>query len=124
MEWYLWVAIITFIVIWYIRRSFGPSYLKNLTNEEFKKGYRKAQLIDVREPSEFKSGHILGARNIPLSQLKERTSEIRTDQPVYLYCQSGNRSRQAARIINKERGTEDIYHLEKGFKKWTGKIKK
>lgn len=124
MGWYLWVAIITFIVIWYIRRSFGPSYLKNLTNEEFKKGYRKAQLIDVREPSEFKSGHILGARNIPLSQLKERTSEIRTDQPVYLYCQSGNRSRQAARIINKERGTEDIYHLEKGFKKWTGKIKK
>ncbi|MDA3131111.1 rhodanese-like domain-containing protein [Aliibacillus thermotolerans] len=124
MDWILWGIILAIIVIWMIRRSVGPRYLTNLTNEQFKEGYRKAQLIDVREPREYKTGHILGARNIPLSQLKQRVNEIRTDQPVYLYCQSGNRSRQAARIIKKERGTEDIYHLQKGFRKWTGKIKK
>lgn len=39
--------------------------MKTLTEEEFIKGYRKAQLIDVREPNEFEGGHILGARNIP-----------------------------------------------------------
>lgn len=39
--------------------------MKGLTEEEFKAGYRKAQLIDVREPNEFEGGHILGARNIP-----------------------------------------------------------
>ncbi|BBP90670.1 hypothetical protein BsIDN1_42880 [Bacillus safensis] len=46
--------------------------MKTLTEEEFIKGYRKAQLIDVREPNEFEGGHILGARNTPLSQLKQR----------------------------------------------------
>jgi hypothetical protein len=40
--------------------------VKTLTEEQFREGYRKAQLIDVREPNEFDNGHILGARNIPL----------------------------------------------------------
>ncbi|EUJ30055.1 hypothetical protein LMUR_03202 [Listeria grayi FSL F6-1183] len=44
--------------------------LKVLNEEKFKEGYRKAQLIDVREPNEFNAGHILGARNIPVTQLK------------------------------------------------------
>ena len=66
--------------------------LKTLTEEQFREGYRKAQLIDVREPNEFENGHILGARNIPMSQMKMRLQEIRPDKPVYLYCQSGNRS--------------------------------
>lgn len=66
--------------------------MKTLTEAEFIKGYRKAQLIDVREPNEFEGGHILGARNIPLSQLKRRKNEIRPDKPVYLYCQNNLRS--------------------------------
>src|SRR5690606_4139485 len=99
---------------------YRPKYLKTLTQEEFIKGYRKAQLIDVREPREYEGGHILGARNIPMSQLKQRLNEIRTDQPVYLYCQSGIRSSQAAQILKKKRGVEELYHLKGGFKKWTG----
>src|SRR5690606_40294136 len=59
-----------------------------LTEEQFREGYRKAQLIDVREPNEFDGDHILGARNIPLSQMKQRLTEIRTDKQVYLYCQN------------------------------------
>lgn len=96
--------------------------LTTLTQEAFIEGYRKAQLIDVREPNEFESGHILGARNIPLSQLKLRMKEIRPDKPVYLYCQSGSRSGRAAVILHK-RGYNELYHLKGGFKKWTGKIK-
>lgn len=69
--------------------------VKVLTEEEFKKGYRKAQLIDVREPNEFDAGHILGARNIPVTQMKNRTTEIRQDLPVYLYCQTAQRSNRA-----------------------------
>ncbi|MED4473431.1 MULTISPECIES: rhodanese-like domain-containing protein [Bacillaceae] len=98
------------------------SYLKTLTEEEFIKGYRKAQLIDVREPQEFDRGHILGARNIPVTQLKQRLIELRKDKPVYLYCQSGSRSARAAQILHKK-GYEDISQLKGGFKKWTGKIK-
>lgn len=97
-------------------------FLKTLTEEEFKAGYRKAQLIDVREPNEFDAGHILGARNIPASQLKTRMKEIRPDKPVYLYCQSGARSARAAQMLHKK-GYKELSHLQGGFKKWSGKIK-
>ncbi|WNS74206.1 rhodanese-like domain-containing protein [Bacillus sp. DTU_2020_1000418_1_SI_GHA_SEK_038] len=96
--------------------------VKTLTEEQFREGYRKAQLIDVREPNEFENGHILGARNIPLSQMKMRLKELRPDKPVYLYCQSGMRSGRAAQFLHRK-GYKDLSHLQGGFKKWSGKIK-
>ncbi|GIN19973.1 MAG TPA: rhodanese-like domain-containing protein [Bacillus bacterium] len=96
--------------------------LKTLTQDEFRTGYRKAQLIDVREQKEYEGGHILGARNIPMSQLKMRMKEIRKDKPVYLYCQSGLRSGRAAQQLYRK-GYRQLYHLQGGFKQWTGKIK-
>lgn len=106
------------IINWLYQRKI----VKTLSEEEFKSGYRKAQLIDVREPNEFNAGHILGARNIPVSQLKMRMKEIRPDKPVYLYCQSGMRSGRAAQMLYRK-GYKDLSHLQGGFKKWTGKIK-
>lgn len=96
--------------------------LKTLTEEQFREGYRKSQLIDVREPNEFENGHILGARNIPLSQMKMRMKELRPDKPVYLYCQNGTRSARAAQMLYRK-GYKDLSHLQGGFKKWTGRIK-
>src|SRR5699024_5611144 len=96
-------------------------YLNVLNQDQWIEGYRKAQLIDVREPQEFDNGHILGARNIPVTQLKQRLVEIRKDKPVYLYCQKSSRSSRAAQILHKK-GYKDIYQLKGGFKKWTGKI--
>ncbi|MDM5189929.1 rhodanese-like domain-containing protein [Bacillus sp. DX4.1] len=97
--------------------------IKTLSEEEFRSGYRKAQLIDIREADEFNAGHILGARNIPLSQIRLRYKELRQDQPVYLYCQSGFRTGRAAQFLKKQ-GYKDFYQLQGGFKSWTGKIKK
>ncbi|MCM3597168.1 rhodanese-like domain-containing protein [Metabacillus idriensis] len=96
--------------------------MKTLTEEEFRAGYRKAQLIDVREPNEFDGGHILGARNIPLSQMRQRHKEIRKDQPVYIYCQNTVRSGRTAQML-KRKGYNDLYMLKGGFKGWGGKIK-
>ncbi|ARK31418.1 rhodanese-like domain-containing protein [Halalkalibacter krulwichiae] len=121
---YLWLILLGFIAYTLFKRFYTPKYLKTLSQEDFIKGYRKAQLIDVREPREYDGGHILGARNIPMSQLRQRMNEVRNDQPVYLYCQSGARSRQAAQFLKKKRGVEDLSHLQGGFKKWSGKIKK
>ncbi|WLR56372.1 rhodanese-like domain-containing protein [Mesobacillus subterraneus] len=115
----LTVAVILYSVFMYFRQK---KILKTLTEEEFKAGYRKAQLIDVREPNEFAGGHILGARNIPLTQLKTRLKEIRPDKPVYLYCQSGSRSGRAAQLLYKK-GYKDLNQLQGGFKKWGGKVK-
>lgn len=55
-----------------------------------------AYIVDVRERLEFENGHIKGAINIPLSELRERTSEIPKDKTVYLHCRTGQRSYNAA----------------------------
>lgn len=96
-------------------------YLTFLNQDDFIEGYRKAQLIDVREPNEYERGHIRGARNIPLTQLKQSLAAIRPDKPVYLYCQTHNRSTRAAHILYKN-NYDNINVLHGGFKKWTGKI--
>ncbi|WP_243290220.1 rhodanese-like domain-containing protein [Bacillus sp. FJAT-47783] len=121
MEWILIIvgAIIVYSVVTYL---YQRNIMKTLSQEEFKAGYRKAQLIDVREPNEFEGGHILGARNIPLSQMRQRYKEIRPDKPVYLYCQNSARCGRAAQML-KRKGYKDIYNLKGGFKKWSGKIK-
>lgn len=51
-----------------------------------------ACIVDVREPDEFEMGHIQGARNIPLSSLRENLDKIPRDVPVYLHCRSSQRS--------------------------------
>ncbi|ALQ69787.1 rhodanese-like domain-containing protein [Bacillus cereus] len=114
------VAFIGYTVWMYF---YQKKLIKTLTEEEFRAGYRKAQLIDIREADEYNAGHILGARNIPLSQIRLRHKELRQDQPVYLYCQSGFRTGRAAQYLKKQ-GYKDFYQLQGGFKTWTGKIKK
>ncbi|MEQ9670245.1 MAG: rhodanese-like domain-containing protein [Coleofasciculus sp. G2-EDA-02] len=49
-------------------------------------------LVDVREPSEYASGHIPGAINIPVRSLTQNLDKIPTDKPVVLYCSSGHRT--------------------------------
>ncbi|MGB8002555.1 MAG: rhodanese-like domain-containing protein [Anaerobacillus sp.] len=122
MKWIL-AILIAIIVYMVITRFMQKKNLKTLTEEEFRAGYRKAQLIDVREPNDFDNGHILGARNIPVSQLKMRIKEIRKDQPVYLYDYNGMIVARAASIFRKH-DIKDLYQLKGGFKKWGGKVKK
>ncbi|MDX1941970.1 MAG: rhodanese-like domain-containing protein [Saprospiraceae bacterium] len=57
-------------------------------------------LIDVREPFEFSMGHAEGAINIPLGSIPANIDRIRQmQQPVILYCRSGNRSGQAEAFL-------------------------
>ncbi|AZU63308.1 rhodanese-like domain-containing protein [Neobacillus mesonae] len=120
---YVLLIIIAAVIIYSVFTFFyQKKIVKTVTEEEFRTGYRKAQLIDVREPNEFEGGHILGARNIPMSQMRMRMKEIRPDLPVYLYCQSGMRSARAAQFLHKK-GYKDLTQLQGGFKKWTGKVK-
>ena len=53
---------------------------------------RGAAVVDVREPDEFRDGHLPGAVNIPMGQLTRRLDELDRGRPVYVVCASGNRS--------------------------------
>ena len=58
-----------------------------------------ALVLDVREPHEYLSGHVPGARLVPLSQLAATAHVLPNRQPIYVICQGGNRSRTAARHL-------------------------
>src|SRR5699024_53768 len=93
-----------------------------LSNEEFNKNLRQVQLIDVRERDEYKRRHILGARNLPYTQLKQRMNELRKDQPIYLYEDNKMLALRTALKL-KENGYDHIYYLKDGFSSWNGRVK-
>lgn len=80
----------------------------------------KVQLVDVRTSREFASGHIKGAQNIDFfkqPEFKATFSKMDSDKPVYLYCQSGNRSQKAARKLV-AMGFSAVYDLHGGYSMW------
>jgi rhodanese-related sulfurtransferase len=58
-----------------------------------------ALLIDVRQPEEFAAGHIEGAINLPLPQLRSRLEELPRDREILLNCGVGQRSYYALRVL-------------------------
>lgn len=122
-----WIIILIFILAslaW-----FGWTYFdirraaKFVDNAEFEGLLHGGQLIDVREASAFQTKHILGARNLPASQLQSSLSAIRKDKPVLIY--SNSRSTNLPRVIKtlKKAGFTNMYVLRDGFDYWTGKVK-
>jgi len=59
----------------------------------------KALILDVREPGEFKMGHVEGAINIPLNSLRVRMHELPRDREILVYCAVGQRSYYASRAL-------------------------
>lgn len=77
-------------------------------------------LIDVREPHEFETRHLPGARNIPLGDLERRLGELAAGLPVFL-CRSGRRSLMACAIALRG-GLEAPAHLEGGLLAWAAEV--
>lgn len=119
----LWIGLLIWAiweVVQYYRRKKSATALDN---EAFNQNLRKVQLIDVRERDDFNAGHILGARNMPLFELKQRYTELRKDSPIYLY-EDGTYASYRAAITLKKHGYTDLYVLKDGFKNWDGRIKR
>ena len=113
----LWVIniilllIVLAIILWEVYlRVMAKRSATTLTEEEF------------REKDVFDAGHILGARNIPYTVLKDSLGSIRKDQPVYIYDQKKSLSIRTANKLRKA-GYQEIYLLKGGYDGWSGKIK-
>ena len=79
-------------------------------------------LLDVRTDREFAMGHIRGAAQIDFyrDDFREELAKLDTNAPVYVYCRSGNRSGQAAKMM-KSMGFKTVYNLEGGIGAWARK---
>jgi rhodanese-related sulfurtransferase len=80
---------------------------------------RKAVVIDVRETGEFSSGHLPGAKHIPLAEVQSRLKELvpSIETPLIMVCQSGMRSTRACDIAGKL-GFIEVFNLEGGMGGW------
>lgn len=108
------------MLLWpYLRRATGgpsvnPSQATQLINRE------DALVLDVREPGEYSGGHILGAKNVPLSRIDSGGAELagkRKDRPVIVCCESGHRSARAAAVL-KGQGYTKVLNLAGGIAAW------
>jgi len=84
------------------------------TKELENKLSEKPQIIDVREPNEFISGHIPGAKNVPLRKVASYTPKGK----IYVVCQSGGRSKNAAKTL--ESKGFDVVNVSGGMSAWSG----
>lgn len=67
-----------------------------------------AIVIDVRTPREYRDGHIIGSKNIPLDTISSKATELKKlNKPLIICCQSGMRSGQATSFL-KNSGIECI----------------
>ncbi|WP_125761036.1 rhodanese-like domain-containing protein [Companilactobacillus hulinensis] len=123
----LYIVVIGYLV--YLAGSWLYYFVKakqlkgGISGEEFESTMRKAQIVDLREKNTFDAKHILGARNLPYTQLKYKEDELRPDLPVYLYEDRKSVSIRAAVKLSKK-GFTNVKWLDERFSDWEGKTKK
>lgn len=80
-----------------------------------------ALVVDVREPNEYAGGHILGAKNLPVSRIADGVGELlkNRDRPLIVYCETGDRSAKAASALKKQ-GFSRVANLSGGLGAWRG----
>lgn len=99
-----------------VRRTTGgpwvnPTQATHLINRE------DALVVDVRDPGEYGAGHILGAKNVPLSRLGEAELSKKKERPVIVYCDGSDRSSKAVSALKKQ-GYARVVNLSGGLKAW------
>ena len=72
-----------------------------------------AIFVDVREDSEFKTGHILGARHMPIGNFDKRITELEKSKgkPLIVYCANGSRAIKAAGKLRKSEFELSLIHI-------------
>ncbi len=79
----------------------------------------EVQLLDVRSQAELggELGHLMDIQHIPLDELRERVTEVHTERPVVVVCQTGRRSAMGTIILSKA-GVTRVANLAGGMARW------
>lgn len=111
-------AVIAFIITMELRRKTGARAVTareavQLIND------RDAAVVDIREPADYKAGHILNAKHIPLARLAEEAGRIPGDKnrPVIVYDKTGTASPGACARLKAE-GYQQVCYLKNGIYGW------
>jgi len=101
----------------FLNKLTGSASVPVIEHDELVRAHqeRSCVIVDVREPHEFKSGHIPGAINHPLSQFDP--ARLAQGKPVVLICQAGGRSAKALRSVLAA-GRQDVCHYAGGMGGW------
>jgi rhodanese-related sulfurtransferase len=78
----------------------------------------RPQLLDVREPWEWQTARIEGAKHIPMGEVPARAAELDSARPVVAVCHHGGRSMQVAMFLEKN-GFAEVHNLQGGVDAWS-----
>ncbi|PJY99134.1 rhodanese-like domain-containing protein [Bacillus vallismortis] len=108
------------LFLWIVIRNVSPvKGVKQITTTVLKSELKSKgkQFIDVRTPFEFRTKHIKGFKNIPLSILPQQTNQLSNDREILVICQSGMRSMKASKILKKQ-GFKSVTNVKGGMNAW------
>lgn len=120
LEHWILVSALSFSIILLIRNesrrsapALSPQQAITAINEE------NGLFLDLRDPGEFKGGHIFGATNIPFIKLAGQLSQIEKykDQPVVLVCKMGHQSAAGFKLLRSE-GFQRVFKMSGGMFEW------
>ncbi|HXF42418.1 MAG TPA: rhodanese-like domain-containing protein [Pyrinomonadaceae bacterium] len=95
----------------------SPTELKNLLDKR-----AEIQLIDVRQPEEYRFARIPQAKLIPLDQLLDRITELDPNREVVFYCKMGRRSKKAVEMLKAAGYKGKARSLRGGITAWSNEV--
>jgi glyoxylase-like metal-dependent hydrolase (beta-lactamase superfamily II)/rhodanese-related sulfurtransferase len=101
--------------------GFGTATIPQITVDELKDWLNEKedlQIIDVRQPGEYKSGHVPSATNAPLAHLADRVSKLDPDRRTAVICAGGYRSSAATSVLARL-GFNNLFNVVGGTSAWT-----
>lgn len=102
---------------------FSRSNVKSINVNDLEELLGKINLIDIREPYEYKSGHLLTAKNIPMDKIiSDSDKYLDKSKEYHIICQSGGRSSRTCKEL-KRKGF-NIVNVSGGTGSYKGQLKK
>ncbi|MGE7864166.1 rhodanese-like domain-containing protein [Bacillus mobilis] len=99
-----------------ISRFLPVKGVQNISGKELKSiaGKKGKQFIDVRTVGEYRGNHMKEFQNIPLNELASKANQLDKNKEVIVICQSGMRSKQAAKVL-KKLGFQHVINVSGGM---------